>query len=119
MAGIGRRPDGRRVEFFPSLTTTGTLYFNRASADSSRAAVYRSRLVDGARVSPDGRFLSFSATHYATAGGVWGKPRALDLVEELSLSSLRAFDAGPQNGRRDIYWIRSTIIEERRRERAP
>jgi hypothetical protein len=180
-----------RVEFFPSLTRDGTLYFNRASAGSPGSAVYRARLVDGvfseperlpdvinagnrgsnvfvdpdesyllmprpgpdgqvalhvsfrgpdgtwteptslgetmhpvgwdegARVSPDGRFIFFSATHYPTAGGIWGKPEALDRVEELTRSSLRAFHAGPQNGGKDIYWVKSSIIEERRLERAP
>jgi hypothetical protein len=74
---------------------------------------------DGARVSPDARLIFFSATHYPTAGGVWGKPDVLDQMEELSMSSLRAFHAGPQNGSKDIYWIKSTIIEDRRGELAP
>lgn len=176
------------MEFFPSVTSSGTLYFNRASADFSSSAVYRASLVDGAyskpeplpdvinagnkgsnafvaldesyllmprpgpgghvelhvsfrrsddrwtrpaalgakllpmtqddgaRVSPDGRFIFFSATHYPTAGGIWGKPELLDRVEKQNMASLEAFHAGPQNGGKDIYWIKSSIIEGLRPE---
>ena len=41
------------AEFFPSLTTDGTLYFCRTAPDSRSHSLFRSRLVDGAYQEPE------------------------------------------------------------------
>jgi Tol biopolymer transport system component len=40
-------------EFFPSLTTDGTIYFTRGSDDTPESYIYRSRLVDGHYQEPE------------------------------------------------------------------
>ena len=180
---LSERINSKRVEFFPSVSRNGNLYFNRASADFSSSQVFRAELVDGdfadpkplpdvinkgnkgsnvfvaadesfllmprldskgqhrlhvsfklgdqnwtqpvaldspfhpmasddgARVSPDGRFILFSAAYYPTAGGIWGKPKALAQLEKLDMNSLQTFHRGPQNGSKDIYWISTDVME--------
>ena len=171
-----------QIEFFPSLTRDGTLYFCRYAADFSHSQVLRARkladgygpvevipgmidsenkganclidpnerfllfpaknagggfslhisyrkaedqwsrpqplglgpvqLDDGARLSPDGRFLFFSAARMETVGGLWAKPKALVSEETLTLKRLQRFHQGPGNGGKDIYWVSTSIFEK-------
>ncbi|MCG7853184.1 MAG: glycoside hydrolase [Methanosarcinaceae archaeon] len=78
---IGAPVNTNQLEFFPSVTSDGTLYFGRNSADNSRSDIYRARWTDGkfnepeklpaiinavenpfnACIAPDERYLVFCA----------------------------------------------------------
>ena len=62
---------------------------------------------DGARLSPDGRYLFFSAN--VTRGG-WLDPTA-KAGKRLTMSDIQAFHRGPQNGNKDIYWMATDRIK--------
>ncbi|CAM2070002.1 PD40 domain-containing protein [Sulfidibacter corallicola] len=168
-----------QIEYFPSVTRNGTLYFSRYAADFSGATLYRAEktsdgyaspqalpdvinrdnrgfnaavdpddrflvfpralpgqggrmvlhisqrlgqedwtpprpllpkafpmtLDDGARISPDGRFLYFSANLVPNHGGLWSRPKSLPLRGKLGMADLERFLASPQNGNKDIYWV--------------
>lgn len=53
------------MEYFPSLTADGTMYFTRSSGDE-QAAIYRSRLVDGVYTEPErlGENVNCGTTNY-------------------------------------------------------
>jgi hypothetical protein len=108
-----RQNSGGRIELHVSFRTPDEAWTRPVPL---QAELFPMTLDDGARVSPDGRFIFFSANHYPTAGGVWGKPAALDEIEKLTTTSLRTFLGGPQNGGKDIYWVSTTVIESMRPE---
>lgn len=50
---IGAPVNSADAEFFPSVTTDGTLYFTRGINDGQESHIYRSRFVDGAYQKPE------------------------------------------------------------------
>lgn len=60
---------------------------------------------DGMRLSPDGRALYFSRAWVPSQPGIWGRPLTLPRNKTLQAEDLIQFQAGPQNGLKDVYFV--------------
>ncbi len=60
---------------------------------------------DGMRLSPDGRVLYFSRAWVPSQPGIWGRPLSLPRNKTLQAEDLTQFQAGPQNGLKDVYFV--------------
>ena len=65
---------------------------------------------EAVRLTPDGRYLFLSYADQTAGPGIWGRPAPLDHGRRLTRADLLTYQAGPGNGRLDVYWVAADIL---------